>query len=131
MKRIMWFGLLGVALVVGTGCQDEVKSIQQSEEVHESEPETVRPSQVMPEEKLPKVTLELEIQGAPPDHPTATTHLGIHLRSSHSGKISDPGLQSGIRDQNKRPEDEGNRDECEGDSPARASRSRPERPDCE
>ncbi len=38
MKRLLWIGLFGVVLVVSTGCQDEVKSVHQTEQTHESEP---------------------------------------------------------------------------------------------
>ncbi|MBN1344246.1 MAG: hypothetical protein JXQ73_16285 [Phycisphaerae bacterium] len=53
MKRVMWFGLLGMALIIGAGCQDEVKSIQQKEQVHESEPQMQPPEMVVEPEQLP------------------------------------------------------------------------------
>lgn len=53
MKRIVWYGLLGVTLVFGMGCQDEVTSIHQTDEVHASEPRTQAPETMMPTEELP------------------------------------------------------------------------------
>jgi hypothetical protein len=38
MKRVMWYGLLGFSMFFWVGCQDEVKTIQQKEQVHESRP---------------------------------------------------------------------------------------------
>jgi hypothetical protein len=39
MKNAVWYGTLIVALVMGLGCQDEVTSVQQKQEVHHSEPQ--------------------------------------------------------------------------------------------
>lgn len=35
MQKVVWCGLLGAILVVGVGCQDEVTSISQKEQVHQ------------------------------------------------------------------------------------------------
>jgi hypothetical protein len=67
MKKTMWYGLLGIVLGVGVGCQDEYKSIQQKEETHTSPPrmevmpsgggegrvKTEPPEMIVAEEDLP------------------------------------------------------------------------------
>ncbi len=52
MKRIVWFGLLGVVMVVGVGCQDDVKTIQQKDQVHES-PARMQPAETIPDVEMP------------------------------------------------------------------------------
>ena len=53
MSKTMWYGLLAVALAVSVGCQDEIKTIDQKEQVHTAEP-TMQPVEMtMPAEQLP------------------------------------------------------------------------------
>ncbi len=63
MKRTIAFMLLGAVLVVGVGCEDQVTSVQQKDEVHES-PARMEPAATMlPVEQLPPAA---RFPGAPP-----------------------------------------------------------------
>jgi len=53
MKRPVWYVLLGFVLAVGVGCQDEVKSIQQKDQVHQAPPKMEPPEMVVVDEELP------------------------------------------------------------------------------
>ncbi len=52
MTKALWYSVLGVALFISVGCQDEVTTIKQKEETHTSTPKTV----VVGSEDKPKMS---------------------------------------------------------------------------